>query len=97
MVKNWAPVIAAGIAALVAVIGYLVNQAQARRDRKAREFADSLSAVCEYTQLPYSIVLQRLAIPVTADSDALAAEAEARAEINKKMSDAWSHMHFSLA
>jgi hypothetical protein len=64
MVKNWAPVIAAGIAALVAVIGYLVNQAQARRDRKAREFADSLSAVCEYTQLPYSIVLQRLAIPV---------------------------------
>jgi hypothetical protein len=98
MVMNWSPVIAAGIAALVAVIGYLVNQAQARRDRKAREFADSLSAVCEYAQLPYSIVLQRLAIPVTTDSDESAnGEAAARAEINKKMSDAWSHMHFSLA
>jgi hypothetical protein len=39
-----------------------------------------------------------LAIPVTADSSTSAkAEAEARAEINKKMNDAWSHMHFSLA
>ena len=98
MVKDWAPVITAGVAALVAIIGYLVGQAQVRRDRKAREFADSLSAVCEYAQLPYSIVLQRLAIPVTADSGTSAkAEAEARAEINKRINDVWSHMHFSLA
>jgi hypothetical protein len=63
MENSWAPITAALIAAIVAIVGYLVTQTQIRRDRKAREFADALAALCDYVQLPYSIYLRRLAIP----------------------------------
>jgi len=48
-------IIAALIAALVAVTGYMVTQAQARRERRANEFADALAAVEEYLEAPYRI------------------------------------------
>jgi hypothetical protein len=96
MDNNWAPITAALIAATVAIVGYLVTHAQIRRDRKAREFADALAAVCDYVQLPYSIYLRRLAIPKLGPGDALAeALAEAHSEVNKRMNEVWSHMHFS--
>ena len=52
---QWSTIIAALIAALVAVAGYMVTQAQARRERKAKEFADALAAVEEYLEAPYRI------------------------------------------
>jgi hypothetical protein len=94
--ESWVPITVALIAAIVAIVGYLVTQTQMRRDRKAREFADALAALCNYVQLPYSIYLRRLAIPKIGPGDALAeAEAEAHSDVSKRMNEVWSHMHFS--
>ena len=57
---NWAPVVAAIIAALVAVVGYAVTQFANRQDRKAKTYAEALAAVTEYQELPY-LVLRRAA------------------------------------
>lgn len=60
---QWSTIIAALIAALVAVAGYMLTQAQARRERKAKEFADALAAVAEYLEAPYRIRRRQAATP----------------------------------
>ena len=60
---QWSTIIAALIAALVAVTGYMVTQAQARRERRARDFADALAAVEEYLEAPYRIRRRQAATP----------------------------------
>jgi hypothetical protein len=61
-------VIAAVIAALVAVTGYMLTQAQGRRERRAREFADALTAVEEYLEAPYRIRRRQAATPEARDA-----------------------------
>jgi hypothetical protein len=61
-------VIAALIAALVAVTGYMVTQAQARRERRAGEFAEALAAVEEYLEAPYRIRRRQAATPEARDA-----------------------------
>jgi hypothetical protein len=61
-------VIAALIAALVAVTGYMLTQAQARRERRAREFAEALAAVEEYLEAPYRIRRRQSATPAARDA-----------------------------
>lgn len=56
-------VIAALIAAVVAVAGYMLTQAQARRERRAKEFAQALAAVEEYLEAPYRIRRRQAATP----------------------------------
>jgi hypothetical protein len=51
------------IAAVVAVTGYMLTQAQARRERRDREFADALAAVEEYLEAPYRIRRRQAATP----------------------------------
>ena len=60
---QWATIIAALIAALVVVAGYMLTQAQARRERRAKEFADALAAVEEYLEAPYRIRRRQAATP----------------------------------
>jgi sugar-specific transcriptional regulator TrmB len=60
--------IAALIAALVAVTGYMLTQAQARRERRAREFAEALAAVEEYLEAPYRIRRRQSATPEARDA-----------------------------
>jgi hypothetical protein len=60
---QWSTIIAALIAALVAVAGYMLTQAQARRERRAREFADALAAVADYLEAPYRIRRRQAATP----------------------------------
>lgn len=60
---QWSTIIAALIAALVAVTGYMLTQTQARRERRAREFADALAAVEEYLEAPYRIRRRQAATP----------------------------------
>jgi hypothetical protein len=43
------------LAALVALIGYLLSQLANRNDRKIRLYAEALTAVHEYEELPYRI------------------------------------------
>jgi len=52
---DWATIIAAGVAALVVVVGYIVAQAQARQERRAKAFAEALGAVEDYMECPYRI------------------------------------------
>lgn len=52
---QWSTIIAALIAALVVVAGYALTQMQARRERRAKEFADALAAIEEYLEAPYRI------------------------------------------
>lgn len=47
--------VTAGIAGLVALIGYMMTQAANRRERKSRLYAEALSAVREYQELPYRV------------------------------------------
>lgn len=60
---QWATIIAALIAALVVVVGYMLTQAHARRERRAKEFADALAAVEEYLEAPYRIRRRQAATP----------------------------------
>lgn len=52
---EWATIIAAAIAAIVALAGYALTQAWARRERRARTFADALAAVEGYLEAPYRV------------------------------------------
>lgn len=52
---EWATLGAALIAAAIAVIGYCVTQARARRERRAKAFAEALAAVEDYMESPYRI------------------------------------------
>lgn len=47
--------VAACIAALVAVLGYVMTQTWARRERRAKAFAEALAAVEDYMESPYRI------------------------------------------
>jgi hypothetical protein len=60
---QWATIIAALIAALVVVAGYMLTQVQARRERRAKEFADALAAVEAYLEAPYRIRRRQAATP----------------------------------
>jgi hypothetical protein len=48
-------IVAASIAAVVAVLGYLVASAAARRERLAKTFAEALSAVSRYADVAYRV------------------------------------------
>lgn len=52
---DWATIIAAGVAAAVVVVGYIVAQAQARHESRAKAFAEALTAVEDYMECPYRI------------------------------------------
>ena len=61
-------IIAALIAALVAVTGYMLTQAQGHRERRASEFAEALAVVEEYLEAPYRIRRRQAATPEARDA-----------------------------
>jgi hypothetical protein len=61
-------IVAALIAAVVAVAGYMLTQAQARRERRGREFAQALGAVEEYLEAPYRVRRRQAASPEARDA-----------------------------
>jgi hypothetical protein len=52
--KDWIPLIVAVIAATAVLIGYFVNSSVSRRLEKARDYADALTAVYKYRQMPFT-------------------------------------------
>lgn len=50
-----ATIIAAGLAAIVVMIGYWYQQRQARKDRRATIYGEALRAVEDYLEAPYRI------------------------------------------
>jgi hypothetical protein len=82
---QWSVIIAALIAALVAVTGYALTQAWARRDRRARAFAEALATVEEYLEAPYRV--RRRQAPTAA----------VRAELASALSDLQGRIAFHRA
>ena len=82
---QWSTIIAALIAALVAVTGYALTQAWARRERRAKAFADALAAVEEYLEAPYRIRRRPGATP------------EVRAALTEALSDLQARIAFHRA
>jgi hypothetical protein len=53
------PVIAVAGAIIAAVLTYAVNQRAARRERRAKAFAEALATIEEYAEMPYRIRRRR--------------------------------------
>jgi hypothetical protein len=53
--SNWILLLTSISAAIVALIGFLLNQVAARNERRSRVYAEALSAVFEFQELPYRI------------------------------------------
>ncbi|MET8776857.1 hypothetical protein ABZV58_17790 [Nocardia sp. NPDC004654] len=49
-------VLTAIIAASVALIGYVINQMTARRERRAKAYAEALRTIRQYQEIPYRVV-----------------------------------------
>jgi hypothetical protein len=60
---EWATIAAAAIAAVVAVAGYFIAQARARRERRSKAFADALAAVEDYLEAPYRVRRRQASTP----------------------------------
>ena len=54
-VKDYVPLAVAIVAAMAALVGYLLNGAAGRRAERMRRYADALDAVERYRQLPYTL------------------------------------------
>src|SRR4051794_23131405 len=54
LMKDYVPLLVAVVAAMTALVGYLLNSAAGRRMERMRRYADALDAVERYQQLPYT-------------------------------------------
>jgi hypothetical protein len=71
-------------AAIVALIGFLLNQVALRNERRSRVYAEALSAVFEFQELPYRIRKR-------------AASEDSSAMIAQKISDVFVRLDFYRA
>ncbi len=53
--SNWILLLTSISAAIVALIGFLLNQIAVRNEKRSRVYAEALSAVFEFQELPYRI------------------------------------------
>jgi hypothetical protein len=81
-VKDWAPLIAAALAAMAALIGYWMTYRAKRTETKAESYAKALAAVEAYKQLPYRIRRRT------------SADANTRAELERLISDVEQEIAF---
>ena len=81
---NWIVLTTSTIAALVAVVGYLLNQHAARNERRSRSYAAALEAVYAYQELPFRI-RRRTSDP------------KSSMELAQKISDAFERLSFYQA
>jgi hypothetical protein len=80
--SDWIPVIVALIAAVTALIGYLVNGRLNRISDKMKSYAEALTAVEHYKQLPYMIYRLHDSTP------------ETRAQLAKMIGEAQESLSF---
>jgi hypothetical protein len=83
--ESWAALITGIVAGLVAVMGFLFNQIANRRERKSKVYAEALTALKEYTELPFRI--RRRA----------SSSGDTRAVLGEKISDVLSQLGFYYA
>ena len=53
--ESWVALTTGIIAALVGIVGFLLNQVANRRERKSKIYAEALEAVQEYAELPFRV------------------------------------------
>jgi hypothetical protein len=79
-----AALLTAVIAGLVALVGYLLNQATNRRERKSKVYAEALLALRQYQELPFKIRRRP------------SSDSTTRAELGREWSDVVSNVVFYL-
>jgi hypothetical protein len=82
--ESWAPVATAVIAGAVALIGYLLTQHAARRERKGTIYAEALAAVRSLEEMPFRIRRR------------LSSEPETRAALATRLSDVFTDLRFHI-
>jgi hypothetical protein len=85
MGQTAATVLGALLAAVVALSGYALTQAWNRRERRARTYAEALSAIRDYQELPYRIYRRQ------------ASDAETRDMLGRLHSEAAGKVRFYMA
>ncbi|HUB37984.1 MAG TPA: hypothetical protein VMA72_03960 [Streptosporangiaceae bacterium] len=80
-----ATILAAFLAAAVALSGYALTQAWNRRERRARTYAEALSAIRDYQELPYRIYRRQ------------ASDAETREMLGRLHSEVAARVRFYMA
>lgn len=83
--SNWIALAVGVLTALVAAVGYLLNQAANRREHRARIYADALEAVREYEELPIRIARRGIG------------DAATRTELGGRISDSIVRLGFYRA
>lgn len=83
--QDWGTLLAAAIAAMVAVFGYMLNQEANRKDRKTRFYAEALRAIKELEEMPYRIAKRKDSSP------------ETRASLGREVNDIFINVSFYLA
>jgi hypothetical protein len=65
--NDWGTLLTAAIAAVVAVLGYVISQHADRRTKKAQFYAEAFRAVKELEEMPYKIIKRKDSSPETRD------------------------------
>lgn len=82
--ESWAPVATAVIAGAVALIGYLLSQHAARRERKSKIYAEALATVRSLEEMPFRIRRRPSSDP------------ETRAALATRLSDVFTDLRFHI-
>jgi hypothetical protein len=91
---NSISLIVALIAAVVAILGYAINQLQLRRERRARVFAEALAAALDYIQMPYIIGTRSMPPRDLDPKDRALAEVSTRREIGNRLREVQARLYF---
>jgi len=83
--KGWLPLVVGLLASAIALLGYLMNQAASRRERKAKLFAEALEAVKALEEMPFRIARRP------------ASDGPTRAAIGGQLSDLFVRLGFYRA
>jgi hypothetical protein len=83
--ESWAPLATAVIAGAVALIGYLLSQHAARRERKSKIYAEALATVRSLEEMPFRIRRRPSSDP------------ETRAALATRLSDVFTDLRFHIA
>jgi hypothetical protein len=91
---NSVSLIVALIAAVVAILGYVINQLQIHQERRARVFAEALAAALDYIQMPYIIGSRSMPSQDFDPKDRTMAEVATRREIGNRLRDVQAKLYF---
>jgi Flp pilus assembly protein TadB len=91
---NSVSLIVALIAAFVAILGYVINQLQIHRERRAKVFAEALAAAVDYIHMPYVIGTRSVPAQSLDPKDRDLDEVSTRREIGNRLREVQAKLYF---